>query len=75
MTLLADGIGGDAPFAAGESAVAGLAGCLASLAAPGMAETLGLGPESRVLVFGTEGAAAPETYTQLVGRTPAEVEA
>ncbi len=46
---------------AGESAVAGLCGAL--LAAPGGA--LGLGAESRVLVFGTEGATDPALYERL----------
>lgn len=70
MRLLAEGVGGDAPFAAGESAVAGLAGCLAAFAAPETAAVLDLGPHSRVLVFGTEGATDPETYALLVGHPP-----
>lgn len=74
MKLLADGIGGDRPFVAGESAVAGLAGALAAGDAPEIAAKLDLGPNSRVLIFGSEGATDPETYTQLVGRKPEEVE-
>jgi diaminopropionate ammonia-lyase len=31
-------------------------------------EALRLGPESRVLVFGTEGATDPEIYRSIVGR-------
>ncbi|MGE4528667.1 MAG: diaminopropionate ammonia-lyase [Rhodospirillaceae bacterium] len=75
MKLLADGACGDAPFVAGESAVAGLAGCLAAAAAPAVAAALGLGARARVLVFGSEGATDPETYARLVGRTPQEVAA
>ncbi|RVT99143.1 diaminopropionate ammonia-lyase [Rhodovarius crocodyli] len=48
---------------AGESAVAGLVG--AWLAARDGA--LGLGPDSHVLVFGTEGATDPELYAKLIG--------
>ncbi len=47
---------------AGESAVAGLVGALLA----GRDGALGLGPESRVLVFGTEGATDPELYSRLV---------
>ncbi len=52
---------------AGESGVAGLAGCLLAAADPAARETLGLGAESRVLVFSTEGATDPELYARLVG--------
>lgn len=64
MRALAGGVGGDPPLEAGESAVAGLAGCLEAR------EPLGLGPTSRVLVFGTEGATDPELYRRLVGAEP-----
>ncbi|HET9652074.1 MAG TPA: diaminopropionate ammonia-lyase [Usitatibacter sp.] len=63
MRALADGATGDFPVVAGESGVAGLAGML--LAA--QSRELGLGAESRVLVFGTEGATDPELYERLVG--------
>jgi diaminopropionate ammonia-lyase len=52
---------------AGESGVAGLAGCLLAAADPAARETLGLGRDSRVLVFSTEGATDPELYARLVG--------
>ena len=58
---------------AGESGVAGLAGFLLAAADPVARETLGLGPESRVLLFSTEGATDPALYTQLVGQTPEHV--
>ena len=60
MRTLARGVDGDPPLEAGESAVAGLAGCLEAR------ELLGLGPNSRVLVFGTEGATDPEVYRRLL---------
>lgn len=51
----------------GESGVAGLAGCLLAAADPAASATLGLGRDSRVLVFGTEGATDPELYRRLLG--------
>jgi len=47
---------------AGESAVAGLIGAILA----GRDGALGLGPGSRVLFFGTEGATDPELYARLV---------
>ncbi|HET6521040.1 MAG TPA: diaminopropionate ammonia-lyase [Geminicoccaceae bacterium] len=73
MRRLAGGSGGDRPLVAGESAVAGLAGALAALADPDKAAALGLGPDGRVLVFGTEGATDPELYARIVGRPAEEV--
>ena len=60
MRVLARGVDGDPGLEAGESAVAGLAGCLAARG------QLDLGAESRVLVFGTEGATDPEVYRRLL---------
>ncbi len=73
MRLLAAGTRGDTPVVAGESAVAGLAGALGALQDPALATALGLGPDSRVLVFGTEGATDPELYEKIVGRAPEAV--
>lgn len=75
MRLLAEGVGVDPPLVVGESGVAGLAGALAAAAAPPLARALGLGPESRVLVFGTEGATDPEVYRAIVGKSPEAVAA
>jgi diaminopropionate ammonia-lyase len=62
-----------AGIVAGESGVAGLAGCLLAAADPAARETLGLGVDSRVLVFSTEGATDPELYARLTeSRTQAE---
>jgi diaminopropionate ammonia-lyase len=73
MCQLADGVGGDMPIVAGESAVAGLAVVLAAGEDKALADALGLGPASRVLIFGTEGASDPEIYQQLVGRSAEDV--
>jgi diaminopropionate ammonia-lyase len=75
MRLLADGVGGDAPLVAGESGVAGLAGLLCALGDEGARRTLELGPESRVLLIGSEGATDPAVYHAIVGRAPEEVTA
>jgi diaminopropionate ammonia-lyase len=75
MRLLADGVGGDAPLVAGESAVAGLAGAVLVGQHPPLADAMSLDRDSRVLVIGTEGDTDPEVYQQLVGRTAAEVRA
>jgi diaminopropionate ammonia-lyase len=74
MHLLADGVGVDAGLVAGESAVAGLAGALLARQDSALAATLALGPDSRVLVIGTEGATDPELYRQLVGRDTGEID-
>lgn len=70
MRLLASGRH-DPPLVAGESATAGLAGCLLAMADPALKAALGLDADSRVLVFSTEGATDPGLYAELVGR-PAE---
>ncbi|HWX48738.1 MAG TPA: diaminopropionate ammonia-lyase [Roseomonas sp.] len=54
---------------AGESAVAGLVGLLLAAGDAAARAALGLDAESRVLVFGTEGATDPELYARLVGAT------
>jgi diaminopropionate ammonia-lyase len=53
------------PVVAGESAVAGLAALLLAAADPFSRAMLGLEAESRVLLFGTEGATDPELYARL----------
>lgn len=69
VRLLASGRYGDAPIVAGESAVAGLTGCLGALADATAREQLGLDATSRVLVFGSEGATDAELYQRIVGRS------
>ena len=51
---------------AGESGVAGLAALLLAAADPAARAALNLGPDSRVLLFSTEGATDPELYERLV---------
>ena len=70
MRLLAEGRYGDTPLVAGESAVAGLAGLLAAAGDDEARATLGLSKNSRVVLFGTEGATDPETYARIIGRRP-----
>src|SRR5215813_10643907 len=73
MRLLADGRFGDGAVVAGESAVAGLAGLLMASADADARFRLDLGRDSRILVFGTEGATDPEVYRSIVGRRPDEI--
>ena len=73
MRLLAQGTGGDAPLAGGESGVAGLAGLLSACADGTLRKKLALDPASRVLAIGSEGATDPELYARIVGRTPEQV--
>ena len=73
MRLLASPTGGDPVIVAGESAVAGLAAALLAAQDSSARAALGLGPDSRVLLFGSEGDTDPALYAQLVGRSAAEV--
>jgi diaminopropionate ammonia-lyase len=73
MRLLAQGRFGDPPVVAGESAVAGLAAMLIAAADKDARGRLELRADSRVLVFGTEGATDHEAYRRIVGRAPADV--
>ncbi len=73
MRLLASPQGGDPVIVAGESAVAGLAAALLCAQDSAARATLGLGPDSRVLLFGSEGDTDPALYQQLVGRSAAQV--
>ena len=65
MAMLAHGEGA---IEAGESAVAGLAGCLAACESPELKAALGLSKRSRVLVLGTEGATDREIYDAIINR-------
>ena len=55
VRLLETGTANDPPIRSRPSGVAGLAGLMASLMEPTLSGPLGLGADSRVLVFGTEG--------------------
>ncbi len=63
----------DQGIVSGESGVAGLAGFLLATADPAARHSLGLGPQSRVLAFSTEGATDPALYETLVGRNAATI--
>ena len=73
MRGLADGLWSDEPVIAGESAVAGLCGLIAAARDEGLRDRLGLGADSRVLLFGTEGATDAALYADIVGRSADEV--
>ena len=73
MRTLAQGQDGDMPVVAGESGVAGLAALQALRAHAAQWAELGLGPDARVLLIGTEGATAPQVYARCVGEGAAQV--
>ena len=73
MRLLAEAPFDDPAIVAGESGVVGLAGFLAVVQNADKRRILDLDETSRVVVFGTEGATDPEIYSEIVGRSPAEV--
>lgn len=70
MRLLASGEAGGGAIVAGESAVAGLIGLIAAAQDETLRAGLGLGPDSRVFLLGSEGATDPDIYRQLVGGGP-----
>lgn len=74
MRLLAEGVDGDPPLVSGESGCAATAGLIAAALDPAVRAALDLGPASRVVTLGTEGATDAETYTRVVGRSPDAVE-
>lgn len=73
MRLLAGPRGADPVIVAGESAVAGLGAVLLLRQDPAASASLGLGSDSRVLLFGSEGDTDPALYQQLVGRSADQV--
>ncbi|MEE8258441.1 MAG: diaminopropionate ammonia-lyase [Sphingomonadales bacterium] len=70
MKALAEGAFGGGEIEAGESAPAGLIGALAANADEKLKQALVLNKSSKVLVFGTEGAADPEIFEEVTGRKP-----
>lgn len=67
MRLLAEGSEGDPPTVAGESGAAGLAGALVALGDRVARADLRLMSDSRILLFGTEGATDADSYRRIVG--------
>ena len=66
LKILAEPLGDDAPIAAGESAIAGLAALLAIMKNSKRAAALGLSERSRVLLIGSEGITDPETHAAVM---------
>ena len=62
-----------AAIIAGESGGAGLAGLIAAMQDADARTMLELDANSRVLLFNTEGATAPEVYRKLTSMDPAEM--
>ena len=72
MKALARGEG-DIPVVSGESAAGGMGVMLQAASDEGLRTSLGLGPDSQVVLFGCEGATDPEIYERIVGESPAAV--
>jgi len=66
MRFLASGKGGGGPIVAGESAVPGLIGLMGAASDAALRQALALDDDSRVLVFGCEGATDPEIYRAFI---------
>lgn len=66
MRLLGNPPGTDPVIAAGESAPAGLCGAMAAALQPALRTALGLTPNSRILVIGSEGVTDPEIYARIM---------
>jgi diaminopropionate ammonia-lyase len=75
MGTLAFPHAGDTAIVAGESAACVIAALERASGTPSLATKLALDGNSRVLVFGTEGATDPTLYTKLVGTSPESVRA
>jgi diaminopropionate ammonia-lyase len=71
MRLLASGEAGGGSIVAGESAVPGLIALIGAASDDRLREAMALDPDSRVLVFGCEGATDPEIYRAIVEGTEA----
>lgn len=73
MRTLSTGTRHDVPLVVGESGAAGVAGLTVLMRNPELATAAGLGPDSQILVIGTEGATAPTVYRDLVGESAESV--
>lgn len=67
MKLLARPEGGDPPVVSGETGAVGLGLLLAASADARIWQSLGLGPDARVLLIGSEGDTDPAIYREIVG--------
>lgn len=66
ICIMAMGIGVDEGIEAGESAVAGVAALMELKDKEKLRSALGIDSQSRILLFGTEGATDPELYNEIV---------
>jgi len=66
MRRLAHPLGNDLAIEAGESGVAGLAAVFEASKDPQLCHELGLTPNSRILLIGSEGVTDPEIYAQIM---------
>ena len=66
MCLLALGVGDDPSVEAGESAVAGIAMLMELAKNSALKEALSLDENSRILLFGTEGATDQKIYDEII---------
>ena len=73
MRRLADPAGGDPAIVSGETGGAGLGALIAANRDPALREAMGLAPDSRVLLLGSEGDTDPVIYREIVGRSAEEV--
>lgn len=74
MRGLARGRWGDAPLVSGESGCAAAAAILGLAGNAALRAALGLGPASRVLTIGSEGATAPDLWRAVTGIDPATLD-
>lgn len=65
--------GGDPAIVSGETGASGLAAMLAAQTLPALRDRMGIEPDSRVLLLGSEGDTDPEIYRQITGRSAEEV--
>ncbi len=73
MKVFANPVGDDPKIVSGETGSTGLGLLLAVQRNPTLLKTLGLGPDARVLLIGSEGDTDPAIYKQVVGRSAQEV--
>jgi diaminopropionate ammonia-lyase len=73
MRRLANPAGADPAIVSGETGGAGLGALIAAKRDPLLREALGLEPDSRVLLLGSEGDTDPVIYRTIVGRSAEEV--
>ncbi|KAF5008131.1 hypothetical protein FDECE_5567 [Fusarium decemcellulare] len=73
MKELASGRGGDVPVVCGESSAANMGVMLETINDTTLRQKLGLDNNSKVVLFGLEGATDPVIYEKLVGKSPEQV--